>query len=210
MNPGQTKFVRHNEKSLKSFFIHGFPLAYHFRFQLLLFIKSTVSIMYCVYSLPNSLPTDLRAKALELRVRKLEQELAEVKGFDSSSTTTASSLEQTLDIKDSLDLNDEEDSYILAFRLKRKEEECQILQTLLESKSREFDNFRMHIQHSVKAQIQAYIEHEEQVKSLQTLAAKDRVWLEQETSRRRAASVAMRKEVESKVKGMQRRLTTTW
>lgn len=133
---------------------------------------------------------------LEQRVKELEQELAEVKATNASAAATTESLVSL-------------DSSLLA-RLKRKEETCLILQARLERKSREFDTYRREIEKSVKAQMQAYVEHNEQVKSLKTLAAKDRLWLDEYTSRRRAASIAARKEVEIQVDRMQRRISTAW
>ena len=73
-----------------------------------------------------------------------------------------------------------------------------------------FDALKSNIENSVKVQAKVYDRHNAQVQSLKALAEKDRAWLEEETSKRRAASIAMRKRTEVQVTRMQRRISTGW
>ncbi len=132
-------------------------------------------------------------KALQKKVEDLEQMLEEQNIIHNRSTAAVEALT-------------EENSSLLA-SLKEKEDRCLILEERLRKQSKDFERFRKEAEKSVKAQVQAYVEHDEQVKSLKELAEKDRVWLDEETVRRRAASVAIRKDVEGKVSRLKRRLS---
>jgi hypothetical protein len=133
-------------------------------------------------------------KALQKKVEDLEQMLEEQNIIHNRSTAAVEALTK-------------ENSSLLA-SLKEKEDRCLILEERLREQSKDFERFRKEAEKSVKAQVKAYVEHDEQVKSLKELAEKDRVWLDEETVRRRAASVAIRKDVEGKVSSLKRRLST--
>ena len=133
-------------------------------------------------------------KALQKKVEDLEQMLEEQNIIHNRSTAAVEALTR-------------ENASLLA-RLKEEKDRCHILEERLREQSKDFARFRKEAEKSVKAQVQAYVEHDEQVKSLKELAEKDRVWLDEETVRRRAASVAIRKDVEGKVSRLKRRLST--
>ena len=133
-------------------------------------------------------------KALQKKVEDLEHMLEEQNIIHSRSSAAVEALKK-------------ENTSLLA-SLKQKEDRCHILEERLREQSKEFERFRKDTEKSVKAQVQAYIEQDEQVKSLKELAEKDRAWLDEETVRRRAASVAIRKDVEGQVSRLKRRLST--
>lgn len=129
----------------------------------------------------------------EDRVRKLEKELQELKIISSAAAESSRAKQDHL-LK----------------RLKAKDAECESLRIHLDRTTAEFADYRNQIEKRLKVQVQAFSNHNEQVQSLKTLAARDRAWLDEETSRRRAASVALRKATEEKATRLRRRISTGW
>lgn len=138
--------------------------------------------------------TDLsKMQRLQERVKELEAKLENAHS------------QHTLEVKESASRRRS-----LNKRLQLKEAECISLQDRLQKNEEKFDALKSNIENSVKVQAKVYDRHNAQVESLKALAEKDRAWLEEETSKRRAASIAMRKRTEVQVTRMQRRISTGW
>jgi len=130
------------------------------------------------------------AAMLEERIKQLEAELQEVKTAASNASKKARKEHATV-----------------AKQLQAKDLECESLRTQLDRLAAENTSSTVQTEKIVKVQIKAGANHNEQVQSLQTLAAQDRAWLEEETSRRRAASILMRQASEKHVTSMQKRIS---
>jgi len=133
------------------------------------------------------------ATMLEERIKQLEAELQEVK------TAASNALEKA-----------RKEHAAVAEQLQAKDLECESLQTHLDTLAAEHTSYAIQMENSAKVQIKARVNHNEQVQSLKTLAEQDRAWLEEETSRRRAASIQLRKASEDQVTRMQRRISSNW
>lgn len=137
--------------------------------------------------------SDSNVKALEEKIRILEQQLKDEKAA-SNATLKASKSRQ----------------YDLVEKMEAKDLECESLRVRLYRNTAEFARFKEETIRKAALQESAIMTHSEQVQSLKSLAEQDREWLVAETSRRIAASAALRKASLERVQTAQRRCSLGW
>lgn len=132
-------------------------------------------------------------KELEEKIRILEQQLKDEQAA-SNATLEASKSRQ----------------YNLVEKIEAKDLECESLRVRLYRNTAEFAKFKEQTIRKAALQESAIMTHSEQVQSLKSLAEQDREWLVAETSKRIAASAALRKASHERVQTMQRRCSAGW
>jgi len=95
-------------------------------------------------------------------------------------------------------------------KMEAKDLEYESLRVRLYRNTSEFARFKEQTIRQAGLQENAIMTHSEQVQSLKFLAEQDREWLVAETSKRIAASAALRKASHERVQTMQRRVSTGW
>ena len=80
----------------------------------------------------------------------------------------------------------------------------------MERISAEYAKFKDDMKNKSMEHQKSFLAHAQQVKSLRTLAAQDREWLESETQKRIAASAAQRKAAQEQANRIHRRCSAGW
>jgi hypothetical protein len=132
-------------------------------------------------------------KALEEKIWIFEQQLKDEKA--PSNATLEASKSRQHDLVEKMEANDLE---------------CESLRVRLYRSTAKFAKFKEQTRRKAALQERAIMTHSEQVQNLKSLAEQDREWLVEETSKRIAASTALRKASHERVQTMQRRCSADW
>ena len=141
--------------------------------------------------------SDSNVKALEEKIWILEQQLKDEKAASNA----------TLEASKQASKSRQHD---LVEKMEAKDLECESLRVRLYRSTAEFAKFKEQTIRKAALQERAIMTHSEQVQNLKSLAEQDREWLVEETSKRIAASTALRKASHERVQTMQRRCSADW